>query len=65
MSSSEDKCAVSEDKHEDRGKMKYFREAINSTEGKKGKEQTASRRVYKNVEIEDAEGGNFSTQSET
>ena len=27
----------SEDKHEDRGKMKYFCEAINSTEGRKGK----------------------------
>ena len=37
MSSSEDKCEVSEDKHEDRGKMKYFREEINSTEGREGK----------------------------
>ena len=37
MSSSEDKCEVSKDKHEDRGKMEYFREAINSTEGRKGK----------------------------
>ena len=37
MSSSEDKCQVSKDKHEDRGKMKYFCEAINSTEGRKGK----------------------------
>ncbi|KAF3541913.1 hypothetical protein F2Q69_00024480 [Brassica cretica] len=37
MSSSEDKCEVSEDKQEDRGKMEYFREAINSAEGGKGK----------------------------
>ena len=37
MSSSEDKCEVSEDKQEDRGKMEYFREAINSAEGRKGK----------------------------
>ncbi|KAF3598688.1 hypothetical protein F2Q69_00036617 [Brassica cretica] len=37
MSSSEDKCEVSKDKHEDRRKMEYFCEAINSTKGKKGK----------------------------
>ncbi|KAF3544925.1 hypothetical protein DY000_02007363 [Brassica cretica] len=37
MSSSEDKCEVSKDKHEDRRKMEYFREAINSAEGRKGK----------------------------
>ena len=37
MSSSEDKCEVSEDKHEDRGKIEYFRETINSAQGKKGK----------------------------
>ena len=37
MSSSEDKCEVSKDKHEDRKKIEYFREAINSTEGRKGK----------------------------
>ena len=37
MSSSEDKCEVFEDKHEDRGKMEYFCEAIKSTEGRKGK----------------------------
>ena len=33
MSGSEDKCEVSEDKQEDRGKREYFREAINSAEG--------------------------------
>ncbi|KAF2557428.1 hypothetical protein F2Q68_00016790 [Brassica cretica] len=65
MSSLEDKCEVSKDKHEDRGKMEYFREVINLTEGRKGKEKTASRGVYKNVEVEDAEGDNFSTQSKT
>ena len=37
MSSSEDKCEVSEDKQKDRGKMEYFCEAINSAEGRKGK----------------------------
>ena len=37
MSSSEDKCEVSVDKHKDRRKMEYFREAINSTEGRKRK----------------------------
>ena len=37
MSSSEDKCEVSKDKHEDRGKNEYFREAKNSAEGRKGK----------------------------
>ena len=37
MSSLEDKCEVSEDKHEDRRKIEYFHEAINSTEGRKRK----------------------------
>ena len=37
MSSSEDKCEVSEDKQEDRRKKEYFREAIKSAEGRKGK----------------------------
>ncbi|KAF2572003.1 hypothetical protein F2Q70_00004035 [Brassica cretica] len=37
MSSSEDKCEVSKDKQEDRGKMEYFCEAIKSAEGRKGK----------------------------
>ena len=36
MSSSEDKCEVSEDKQEDREKIEYFREAIKSAEGGKG-----------------------------
>ena len=35
MSSSEDKCEVSEDKHKDRRKMESFREMINSTKEKK------------------------------
>ncbi|KAF2562925.1 hypothetical protein F2Q70_00017100 [Brassica cretica] len=37
MSSSKDKCQVSEDKHRDQRKMEYFRGEINSTEGRKGK----------------------------
>ncbi|KAF3555164.1 hypothetical protein F2Q69_00013392 [Brassica cretica] len=34
---SEDKYQVSKDKYQDRREMKYFREAINSTGGRKGK----------------------------
>ena len=37
MSSSEDKCEGSEDKYKERRKKEYFREVINSTEGRKGK----------------------------
>ena len=37
MSSSEDKCEVSEDKYKDQRKMEYFREVIHSNEGRKGK----------------------------
>ncbi|KAF3555921.1 hypothetical protein F2Q69_00012832 [Brassica cretica] len=37
MSRSKDKCDVSEDKREDRGKMEYFCDVINPTEGRKGK----------------------------
>ena len=37
MSSSEDKYEVSKDKHIDRRKSEYFREVINLTEGRKGK----------------------------
>ena len=65
MSNSEDKCEVSKDKYEDWRKMEYFREVIDLTEGRKGKEKTASRGVYKDVEAEDAGGRNFSTQSKT
>ena len=65
MSNSEDKCEVSEDKQEDRRKMEYFRETINLTEGRKGKRKPPLVGVYKNVEVEDAEEGNFSTQSKT
>ena len=54
MSSSEDKCEVSKDKHEDRRKMEYFREAINSTESRKGKSKPSLGGVYKDVEVEEA-----------
>ena len=37
MSSSEDKCEVSEDKYKDQRKIEYFREVINSTKGRKEK----------------------------
>ncbi|KAF3571026.1 hypothetical protein F2Q69_00058958 [Brassica cretica] len=50
MSSSEDKTEVSKDKHEDRRKMVYFREAINSTKGRKGKSKPPLGGVYKDVE---------------
>ncbi|KAF2616822.1 hypothetical protein F2Q68_00039796 [Brassica cretica] len=50
MSSSEDKCEVSKDKHEDRRKMEYFRKAINSTEGRKGKRKPPLGGVYKDAE---------------
>ena len=59
MSSSEDKCEVSKDKYEDRRKMEYFREAINSTEGKKGKSKPPPGGVYKDVEVEEAKGQFF------
>ena len=65
MSSSEDKCEVSYDKYEDRRKIKYFRKVINSTSGRKGKNKTASRGVYKDIEVEEAEGRNFSTQNKS
>ena len=54
MSSSKDKCEVSKDKHEDRRKMEYFREAINSTKGRKGKSKPPLGGVYKDVEVEEA-----------
>ena len=54
MSSSEDKCEVPKDKHEDRRKMEYFCEAINSTEGRKGKSKPPLGGVYKDVEVEEA-----------
>ena len=56
MSSSEDKCEISKDKHEDRRKMEYFCEAINPNEGRKGKSKPPLRGVYKDVEVEEAEG---------
>ncbi|KAF3489306.1 hypothetical protein F2Q69_00052707 [Brassica cretica] len=65
MSSSEDKCEVSEDKYKDRRKMEYFREAINSTEGRKENSKPPLEGVYKDVEAEDAGGCNFSTPSKT
>ncbi|KAF2576201.1 hypothetical protein F2Q70_00003983 [Brassica cretica] len=54
MSSSEDKCEVSKDKHEDRRKMEHFREAINLTVGRKGKSKPPLRGVHKDVEVEEA-----------
>ena len=39
MSSSEDKSEASKNKYKDRRKMEYFREVINSTEGRKGKSE--------------------------
>ncbi|KAF2614888.1 hypothetical protein F2Q70_00011852 [Brassica cretica] len=59
MSSSEDKCEVSKDKHEDRRKMEYFREAINSAEGRKGKSKPPLGGVYKDFEVEEARGQFF------
>ena len=59
MSSSEDKCEVSKDKHEDQRKMEYFREAINSTKGRKGKSKPPLGGVYKDVEVEEAKGQFF------
>ena len=38
--------------------MKYFRETINSTEGRKGKSKPPLGLVYKDVEVDDA-GGQF------
>ena len=59
MSSSEDKCEVSKDTHEYRRKMEYFREAINSTKGRKGKSKPPLGGVYKDVEVEEARGQFF------
>ena len=59
MSSSEDKCEVSKDKHEDRRKMEYFREAINSTEGRKGKRKPSLGGVYKDFEVEEEQDNSF------
>ncbi|KAF3505137.1 hypothetical protein F2Q69_00043301 [Brassica cretica] len=50
MSSSEDKCEVFKDKHEDLRKMEYFRKAINSTEGRKEKSKPPQGGVYKDFE---------------
>ena len=59
MSSSEDKCEVSKDKHKDRRKMEYSREAINSTRGRKGKSKPPLGGVYKDVKVEEARGQYF------
>ena len=59
MSSSEDKCEVSKDKHEDRRKMEYFREAINSTKGRTGMSKPPLGGVYKDVEVEESRGQFF------
>ena len=39
--------------------MEYFRESINLTEGRKGKSKPPLGGVYKDLEVEDAGGGNF------
>ena len=59
MSSSEDKYEVSKDKHEDQRKKEYFREAIKSTKGRKGKIKPPLGGVYKDVEVEKAKGPFF------
>ena len=59
MSSSEDMCEVSKDKHEDRKKMEYFREAINSTEGMKEKSKPPLGGLYKDVEVEGQRDNSF------
>ncbi|KAF3500172.1 hypothetical protein F2Q69_00042832 [Brassica cretica] len=58
-SSSEDKCDVSKDKHDDQRKMEYSREAINSTKGRKEKRKPPLGGVYKDVEVEEARGQYF------
>ena len=39
--------------------MEYFREAINSTEGRKGKDKLPLGKVYKDFEVEEAKGQFF------
>ena len=41
------------------GKIEYFREAINSTEGRKGKSKPPLGGVYNDVEVEDAKENSF------
>ena len=59
MSRSEDKCEVSKDKHKDRRKKEYYREAINLTKGRNGKRKPPLGRVYKDVVVEEARGQFF------
>ena len=61
MSSSEDKCEVFKDKHENRRKMEYFHKAINSTEDRKGKRKLPLGGLYKHVEVEEIRGTILST----
>ena len=42
---------------------KWFCETDKLNRGQKGKEQTASRGEYKDVDVEDAKGHSFSTRS--
>ena len=56
MSSSEDKCEISEDKQEDRGKMEYFFEAIKSAKGRKGKSKPPLGEYIRMSKVE-AQGG--------
>ena len=61
MSSYKDKCEVSEDKYKDKKNGRFSR-SDKLDRGQKGKGKTASRGIYKDAEVEDAERGNFSTQ---
>ena len=45
--------------------MGYFRESINLTKGRKENSKLPLGGVYKDVEAEDGEKRNFSTQSKT
>ena len=51
MSSLEDKCEVSEDNHEDQKNNGKFLRSDKLGRGQKRKEQTASWRIYKDVEV--------------
>ena len=65
MSSSKDKCQVSEDKHRDQRKMKYFREAINSTEGRKEKGKPPKKEYIRGSKLKGQEDTRIITQSNT
>ena len=60
MSSSKDKCQVSEDKYRDRRKNGIFPRSDKPDRGQKGKRQTALEGVYKRIEVEGAGGRKYS-----